>query len=178
LEHPSAERLLALRDLILERSDFAPYSPEWQVLGELHGAGEFGRVLGAWELLQPVGVLSPRLHFWAGTAALELGEYEQAAWERHCMQACLQGLLQTGTGAAESPFIVTYRWDAYDVMRALGASPAQQSLIDTEYGLCDRFLCDDGEDYWFLVGELVDRANQRCAGLLRRYLRPAVARNS
>lgn len=175
LDDPCVERLIAVRDLILRRSDYAPYSAEWQQIEELHQAGEFARVLGAWNCLQPVGLLSPRFHFLAGTAAYELGNLDIAVWERQCMEACLRGLFDTGDGTERYPFLVTYRWDAYDIMRALQHCPRQQMLVETSDGLCDRIVCDGERELWFSVQPLIDRAQRQAGSALRRYLQPVTA---
>jgi hypothetical protein len=153
LEAPSARTYRCVREALLD--EVASASPEalsltvLVELTELAAAGDFQTLLERTEELAPVWALSPRLHYLAALAAEELGDAETAALERFTFQACLEGILSTGDGSPESPYLITYVSDEYDVAAALGLEPRSQSLVEQPGYLCDVVKCLDGEEVWF-----------------------------
>jgi hypothetical protein len=178
LENPTADRYWAVRELILERAEYNPYSVRWQQIAEAFDAGDFPRVRQLGDEMAAWGCLSPRLHFFSGIAAAELGDMQRADAERQATQACLSGLLATGEGVPERPFVATYLWDEYDLLRALQVVPQGQSLVDTGAARCDVITDDQGDEYWFDVSDLLDRQQPDlgcgvAAEAVRMLLRPA-----
>ncbi len=160
LENPDSDHWLALRESILRHSEFAPYAADWQQLAQAFADQAFDAVLAISDGLSDLGCLSPRFHFFTGIAALETGDAARAAWEKHATQTCLEGLMLLGDGTSASPFLVTYPWDAYDLLGALCVEPMGQSLVDQGSKRCD-VICDAaGEEYWFDVTELLARAHR------------------
>jgi hypothetical protein len=126
-------------------------------LTELASAGEFDSILARVEEMQPVWALSPRVHYLAAIAAEETGEADVAQVERFTFQACLEGILATGDGTADAPYLVTYVSDEYDVLATLGIEPRSQRLTERRGLLCDVLKGVDGEEVWFeLTGVLYD----------------------
>jgi len=160
LECPTADRCTAVRDLIVQRSDYDPYSEVWQQVVAAFEARDYHRTLSLIDDLGVAGRLSPRLHFFAGVAAGSLGDQVRAGREKRAVQACLESLLATGEGTAERPFVVTYLWDAYDLLQLLQVVPCGQTLVDLGDARCDVIAADDGEEYWFDVTEMIDRRHQ------------------
>jgi hypothetical protein len=153
LEAPSARTYRCVREALLD--EVASASPEalsltvLVELTELAATGEFAALLARTEELAPLWALSPRLHYLAAWAADELGDAETADLERFTFQTCLEGILATGHGTPDSPYLITYVSDEYDVAAALGLEPRSQSLVEQPGYLCDVVKCLDGEEIWF-----------------------------
>ncbi len=127
-----------------------------EAIGPPFEAGDFGNVLRACDALGWSWCLSPRVHFWAGVSAQEQGNHMRSGREKCWIQACLQGLMHTGQGTQEQPFLVTYLSDEYDLLRCLSAAPvAGQELLDAGARQCDVIHCRDGREYWFDVTPLL-----------------------
>jgi hypothetical protein len=73
----------------------------------------------------------------------------------------LSALLQSGSGAFEDPYLCTYPWDSYDVLRALGCKPLGQRLVQHDSRWYDVLAVDDEQDYWFDVTELLEAVARR-----------------
>jgi hypothetical protein len=160
LDNPTLDCWLALRNRLVSRADFAPHSPEWRQLEDAFAAGCFAQVLAIGEQLSGRGCLSPRYHFLVGVAAEETGDVARAGWEKWCTQLCLSALFQSGSGAPDDPFLCTYPWDSYDILRALGRTPRGQQLVQHNGRWYDVLAADDEQEYWFDVTELL-RAGAR-----------------
>jgi hypothetical protein len=165
LEAPSARTYRRVREALLD--EVANASPEALSLtslielAELAAAGEFAALLERTEELSITWALSPRVHYLAAVAAEELGETETAELERFTFQACLEGILATGDGTPDAPYLITYVSDEYDVAAALGLEPRSQSLVEQPGYLCDVVKCLDGEEVWFELTGLVHDPRQR-----------------
>ena len=157
IDCPALDRWRGVRERLVSRSDFDPYSPDWRQLEADFQAGAYEDVLHAGERLARLGCLSPRFHFLLGVAMLETGDSFRAAHERRCTQICLEAILQTGDGTSEAPYLSTYCWDAYDVLRALGLRPQGQELMQRDGIWCDVLAADDQESYWFDVTDMLQR---------------------
>jgi hypothetical protein len=162
LEAPSAHAYRRVREALLDEvaASDASESPSLTTLielAELAAAGEFEDLLARVEELSPAWALSPRVHYLAAIAAVELGEEGTAELEQFIFQTCLEGILATGHGTAEAPYLITYVSDEYDVVAALGLEPRSQALVEQPACLCDVVQCADGEEVWFeLTGMLHD----------------------
>ena len=153
---PTFERYLAVRELIQAMPEYDPYGGALEAIGPPFEAGAFRKVLRACDALGWEWCLSPRVHFWTGVAAQQQGDADRSAQAKCRIQACLQGLLSTGDGTQEQPFLVTYLSDEYDLLRCLSAAPvAGQELLDAWCAQCDVIHCRDGRQYWFDVTVLL-----------------------
>jgi hypothetical protein len=155
LNDPATDCWLALRERLVSQTDFAPYSPAWRRLEDAFAAGRFEEVLELSEPLARRGCLSPRFHFLVGVSAEETGALDRAAWEKQCTRTCLTALLKTGSGTLDDPYLCTYPWDSYDILRALGSEPRGQRLVQRGGGWFDVLATDDEQDYWFDVTDLL-----------------------
>lgn len=155
LQHPTPDRWLSLREHLISRPDFAPHAPEWRQLEDAFAEGSYDRVFTLGEPLAQRGCLSPRFHFLVGVAAEEAGDLERAHWHRQCTQLCLTGLLQSGDGSRQDPYLCTYPWDCYDILRALGHQPQGQRLIQHEGRWYDVLTIEEDQDVWFDVTEIL-----------------------
>jgi len=162
LETPTARTYRQVREVLLEEVAATCSAETLSAsvlveLAELAAADQFYAVLERIDELQPAWALSPRVHYLAAVAADEVGDAEGAELERFIFQSCLDGILATGDGTAQSPYLITYSSDVHDVLLALGLEPRSQTLVEQHGLLCDVVRCTDDEEVWFeLTGVLHD----------------------
>lgn len=166
LEAPTARNYRRVRESLLEyvaSLDAAPsLSPRIIAeLTELTLAEQFSAVLAQVDELQPAWALSPRVHYLAALAAEESGDQEGAELERFTFQSCLEGILATGDGTADAPYLITYLSDEYDVLCALGLETQSQVMLEQRGMICDVAKCLDGEEVWFELTGVVHDPRQR-----------------
>lgn len=172
LEAPTARSYRRVREALLDEltdkalaCDSLPPDLSAVVLAELAdllATGEYAVLARRTEELQPAWALSPRVHFYAAVAADERDDAEGAELERFLFQSCLEGILATGDGTANAPYLITYLSDEYDVLAALGLDPQSQRLTEQRGILFDVIRCVDGEEVWFeLTGVLHDPRQQQ-----------------
>lgn len=126
LESPTARNYRRVREALADEATESA-ADDLNHLAAALAAGDPAAALAAFDRMQPAWSLSPRAHFYAALAAEKLYDEETAELERFVFQACLEGILATGDGTAESPYLITYLSDEYDVLTALGLEPRSQS---------------------------------------------------
>lgn len=104
--------------------------------------------------LMPGALLSPAAHAALARALAGAGHREQAARERALAETALASIVTTGDGTRERPWSVLRVSDEYDVLRALGRRPVDQSVHRDGPRTLDRHACDDGSEVWFDVTAL------------------------
>lgn len=162
LESPTARNYRLVRETLLDEVGLPPVS-ELAEIAALSAAGRHAEVLDRVADLLPRWSLSPRIHFYAALSADHLGEAETAEIERFVFQSCLEGVLATGDGSPEAPFLITHTSDEYDVLTALGYEPRSQKMVDRNGLVCDVVECRNDEEVWFELTGLVTDARQRLA---------------
>ncbi|MCA9270948.1 MAG: hypothetical protein KDA41_20850, partial [Planctomycetales bacterium] len=91
-ETPSAATFASVRERVLEDDG---YQPDWEKLHEVTRLVQQRRrrqAIEAVDALMPAWGLCPRLHYLAGLAAEQAGDWEEVELRRFLMQACLDGL--------------------------------------------------------------------------------------
>jgi hypothetical protein len=177
VEQPCKETFLAARDALLGQSLLPLLASEIAELDRLLADQQLEALLDRLDTLPPSKVLSPRIHFLAAEAAEALGRASDVELERSLFVLTLQGLLATGDGTRENPYVVTHPTDEYDVLATLGLRSAGQSLTERNGRLYDIQLCEDGCELWFDVTDLLvpqrraKLAAQKRARRVRRRLR-------
>jgi hypothetical protein len=154
LEKPTAARYRRVRRAVLQLSESGQ---RWHELGELAGlckAGRYRQAARKADSMMPYWALSPRVHFFAAQAAENLKRPEDAELERFLFGTCIDGLLSTGDGTAERPYLVTYVSDESDLLMATGRRGRQQQLVEGDVGCYDAVTCDDGREVWFDVSDV------------------------
>lgn len=170
LESPTARTYRRVREALLEEMAAgevaATSGSALAELADLAAAEDYAALLKLTDDLQPAWALSPRVHFYAALAAEALGESEIAEIERFTCQSCLDGILATGDGTADAPYLITYLSDEYDVLMALGLEPRSQVVVDRQGMLCDVARCADGEQVWFELSGLVHDPREHFADMV------------
>lgn len=99
--------------------------------------------------LMPNWLLSPYIHVFWSMVANQLGNQKASEMEMFIAQMCLKGILSTGDGSPEHPFLVTRTLDEYDVLRNMNKELEMQSLVKTDGKLMDYLRCKDGTEIVF-----------------------------
>jgi hypothetical protein len=151
LQDPTFETFMPLRDAVIGSPEYDPYDHYQSEAHELLGKGEFEKVAEYLLSKMPGWVLNPGIHKLLSFALHKLGDAERARLEFLLAKAFLNGILLTGDGSEEYPYLVTCVTDEYDVLEHLGKSLKQQSLVEKEDGRYDCLDCEDGSQIWFDV---------------------------
>ena len=151
LRERTLERYLAARDAMLVSRHYEPKSTVLPDIFRLLGRGLHRRVLAIATQSMANWILNPGVHFVAAQAFHELGDVERAEREAETGRALLGGLLMTGDGSAERPYIVLRAADEYDVLASMGLRCRAHQVAYREGRAYDALACDDGRDVWFDV---------------------------
>jgi hypothetical protein len=151
VEQPTADSYLAARDAMLQIEPATLSARDSLELRRLLAAGKHDQLLKKTESLPASAALSPRVHYFAAEAATARGDSERAELERFLFVVCLQGILATGDGSAQRPYVVCHLSDESDVLEALEKEPATQTLAQLDHAVCDVIDCHDDTQVWFDV---------------------------
>jgi hypothetical protein len=77
------------------------------------------------------------------------------------MTACTEGILGTGDGTADHPYLVVRVSDEYDILRHLKKRSTSQGLRRKDDKSCDVMTCADGSQIWFDVSAPFNRLMRR-----------------
>lgn len=141
---PGKEDYLTVRKLVISDPRYNPYSDDLRQLGRLQAAGKHDELKKKANAALPNLILSPRFHLIMGNAAKQRGENELAVIERRMAVACLKGILTTGDGSEESPYLVIRTSDEYDVLGYLDKESKSQGLVFKGDRKLDVLECTDG----------------------------------
>jgi len=132
LQEPNRETYLTFRAKIIASDNYSPYSNEFDTATELC---EQERIEDARETLQDAMgnlMLSPRAHHLLGFLHHKLENERAAEMELMIGDACLQGILATGDGSKDAPYIVVRTSDEHDIISHLEKQFKQQSLTHVD----------------------------------------------
>jgi hypothetical protein len=151
LQAPSAEAFLRLREAVMGSRGYAPYARDLHQANALLKEGKFEEARDHLLSVMANYLLNPSVHQMLAYAHHELGDEQAARFEYAVAGAMMQGILSTGDGTAERPYLVLHTADEYDVLRHLGKRPQKQSLVQAGEKRLDRQECDDGSEVCFDV---------------------------
>ena len=161
LDEPNRERFEAVQAAVVASADYQPYGEAMPRLEARIAAGDFH---GALELSAGLAVnylLCPRYHFLLATAAQHVGDRERAGIATFAGRQCVAGILATGEGSMESPYLVTHFHDEYDVLQWLNKSTfRKQELVHWGSMSLDCLGFADGSELWFDVSRLFRRSER------------------
>ena len=151
LRERTLDRYLAARDAMMVSRH---YDPKSTVLPDIYrqlGRGLHHQVLALATKAMGNWLLNPGIHFVVSQAFRELGDEERADHEVETGRALLSGLLMTGDGTPEHPYIVLRTADEYDVLASMGLRCRAHQVAYRNGRAFDALACDDGRDVWFDV---------------------------
>jgi hypothetical protein len=149
LEDPTEVTFGRIREIVMSDPGYDFHADDVAALDEQSVAGDHAEVLAAVPGMMPGWLLSPRTHLLAAYSAEQTGDAEAARWENYVARACLRGLLRSGDGSRERPYLVTHVADEYDLLDQLGKEPGEVRQVVTENGALDVITCSDGSELWF-----------------------------
>ncbi|HEU4724940.1 MAG TPA: DUF4919 domain-containing protein [Candidatus Eisenbacteria bacterium] len=151
LRERTLDRFLAARDAMLLSRAYDPKSTVLPDVYRLLGRGLYHQVLAVATESMANWILNPGIHFVASQAFRELGDVERADAEAEMGRALLGGLLMTGDGSPEHPYLVLRAADEYDVLASMGLRCRAHQVAYRNGRAYDALACDDGRDVWFDV---------------------------
>lgn len=151
LEHQDAEHLQRLRRTIVSSATFDPDLNLLAEAGPLLEAGRHQEVVDTITSKMPGAALNQTAHGLLSVALRALGDEQGAERERIMTKLSISSILSTGDGTQESPWSVLRVADEYDLMRARGIVPGDQSSRQVDGRMVDRHETEDGGEVWFVV---------------------------
>ena len=167
LEVPSREGFLKLQEEVQGETDFCAVGSFVDQLADLCGCGGYQQMFDLTELMPFAWVASPSAHLYASIAAQQMGCEDDAELERCLTETILRGLLETGDGSVDHPYLITYLSDRQDLLAYFSMDVEKQRLVRSPAGLMDIVTTTAGDDLCFLLRgiaakeDLEGRANLR-----------------
>ena len=144
LEAPNKQNYLALREFLIQSDAYQPYSRELDKAMDLfeEDKKEEARDL----LMRSLDnlILSPRAHQMLSMCHDDTGDADAAKLERDLFFACIEGILDTGDGSEDAPYVVARASDEHDVVGYLRKRFVKQSLVEKNGKYFDHLECADG----------------------------------
>lgn len=116
---------------------------------------------GAHEVLEELSSLplwlrlSPRVHDLAARAAELTAQSDDAEVERYLFSRCAAGILASGDGCPDSPYLAVQAADEAVILAILGREPLSQAVIEARDRILDVVICRDGGEVCFDVTHLL-----------------------
>ena len=164
LEKPGRETYLAVFKAVTEAESYDPYSMELNGAWDLIKERKFKEAQEKLEKAMPNLLLSPRAHSMAAMAAEGLDDAAKAKAEREAAAKCLDGMLATGDGSPDKPYLVTRVSDEYDLLRHLKKARTSQGLRHKGGKAFDVMSCADGTEVWFDITVVFGSLSKRLKG--------------
>ncbi len=150
LAQPNKENFNAVQDRIVADRGYDQTARGLDDMLELYRQKQYAKAIDCFQSAQPDLALSPQAHFYAARCYEELGQKEMQKKEMAFVRACLEGLLATGDGSPERPFVVTHASDEYDLLTCpLKTESKSQSSTHKKGRWYDVLECANGKTYWF-----------------------------
>ncbi|MCE5266290.1 MAG: DUF4919 domain-containing protein [Planctomycetaceae bacterium] len=154
VKEPTKDSYLKVYRALTTSKDYGPYTLDLEDVDKLVQDQKFKEARTRLKKAMPALILSPRAHQIASRIAAALGDKAIAAKEAKLAETCIQGILSTGDGSRESPYMVTRVSDEYDVLRHLKKTLGQQAVLHQDGKSLDKIDCDDGDEICFDVTAL------------------------
>jgi len=151
VKKPTRESYLALYKIVTSSEKYEPYGTALEDAEDLLEKGELKQAKAKLDAAGLNLLLCPRAHQCAARIAKALGDAAAARKESAAAAACLKGILATGDGSPEKPYLVTRVSDEYDVLVHLKKRSTQQGLMNRGGKSFDVLSCTDGSQLWFDV---------------------------
>ena len=149
-----SESFEKVRAALVACADYDPYSTDLDDIVELVEQEKFDEAKTALAKPPQNLLLSPRFHWQAAVIADKTGSADEAVVEFKKQQACLTGILSTGNGTEERPYLVTRVDDEYDLLRHLNKQMTRQSLRHRNERSFDVIDTADGQEIWFDITDV------------------------
>jgi hypothetical protein len=151
LRRRSLSRYLDARAAMMESREFDPRSTVLPDVLQLLGRGRHDEVVAVTRAAMGNWILNAGIHVTMSRALAALGDSLGAKRELEIGGALLGGLLQTGDGSVERPYLVLRTADQYDVLARCGLRGLAHQVACREGRAYDAVACGGGRDVWFDV---------------------------
>ena len=151
VENPTGANYRKILDQLAAGPEYRPYARHIEQIHSLLDAGEYEKAFEACRRSTGTLLLSPEVHMLAGHAARKLGEEGLFKLERVITSACIRGILDTGDGSKEDPYVVSVTGDEYFVLEVLKKQSASQALVKNDERYLDLITTTEGEEIYFDV---------------------------
>jgi len=145
LQTPSRETFLRVREAVITHEAYQPYGDDLNAMGAQVESGAYAQVLETFNRNAMNLLLSPSAHMYASMAYAKTGREREAEMEKFIFGRVVEGILSTGDGSQERPYVVTRVSDEYDLAAWLGKAVQSQSLVTAEGRTLDLLSLADGE---------------------------------
>jgi len=168
MANPSRETFLAVRDALIASDEYDPYSRDLPLATELLNADKYREALDTLGNVFGNLMLSPSAHMAWCQALGQLGQQQDADIQGALCVLCVRGILTTGKGTVDEPYLVTRLTDQYDVLAMLKKKSTSVGRCTEDGRHLDIHSLDDGGQ---LVFDMTD-PNRRLEELWPNYPRP------
>ncbi len=154
LKEPEPRQFLELRNIYLNSSIYSPYGNYKDAAYPLLDNEQYPEALEYLRSVLPGWILNPGVHRVLAYAYHKLSRLNEEALESDLAKLLLHGLLSTGDGTEQRPYLVLYVEDEYEILETLGSRSRLQQLIVREACSFDLQTCEDGKAVWFDVTDM------------------------
>jgi hypothetical protein len=151
VQQPNAETYRKLHALVTSQPSYDPYGNELNQVEEFLSRQDYAEAKKRLSDMMVTWLISPTVHMLAGFVAAKLGD----------TPACMQGILATGDGTDNKPYLVSRVRDEYEVIRFLGKTSAAQAAVSHGNLFLDSHTCSDGSSIHFDVTALKRKLDQQ-----------------
>jgi hypothetical protein len=151
VENPTGDAYRALLDKLAAGPDYRPYAGYLQQIQGLLDSKEFEKAYEACKRSSGTLLLSPELHMLAGYAAREIGDDDLFNIERAITSACIRGILDTGDGTWEKPYVVSVTGDEHFMLEVLKRKYESQEMVRDGERYMDLIRTTEGDEIYFDV---------------------------
>ena len=177
LVKPGKETFAAVQNRIVADRRYDQTARGLDDMLDLYRQKQYRKALDRFQAASPDLALSPQAHFYAARCYEELGQKDLQKKEMSFVRACLAGLLATGDGSPEHPFVVTHASDEYDLLACpLKTESKSQSSTHKKGRWYDVLECANGKTYWFDITQTFGLANKPSAPATAKLSAVAVAK--
>lgn len=161
LEKPSRDTYIALWEGVTTDPEYSPYSDPYNSIEQALDADDYETAQQQIsQVIRPL-LLSPRIHMLAAIVAKKLGDSKAAEFEQVFYLACIEGILTTGDGSQDSPYLVTRTSDEYDLLFHLKKELQMQSLMHLNDKSLDVMTCTDKSEICFDITRVIGSLGKR-----------------
>ena len=149
IETLDQEDYLKVRTELINSPYYNPYSQEMNQIDSLIDEGKLKEARQVLSESFPNLLLSPGAHLTLSFLVKDSKDDKGAEMEAFLAVACCQGILGTGEGTQEKPYLIVRTSDEYDVIRFLKKDFKKQTLSEKEGRHLEQIECQDGSEVWF-----------------------------
>lgn len=157
LHDPNLNNFLELRTTYLKSPVYTPYVNYMDSASVLLGNEQYPEALDYLKSVLPGFFLSPSFHRILAFIYHQLFRIHEEYLERNLADSLLHGILSSGDGSEQHPYLVLYVGDEYEVLAHLGKKHRLQQLVMKEGCSFDLLTCDDDGLLWFDVTAMLNR---------------------